>query len=98
MCRIYQDSVGRIYSFFFDSSDNGSETERSEIKKYLARKKKVFQAELQDKIVVTVLDTGKGISKKDQKKVVQDVRVPQQNTANEHSRNRPGIIHLSANR
>lgn len=35
----------------------------------MAKKKKAFEPQERDKIVITVLDTGAGISEKDQKKL-----------------------------
>ena len=39
------------------------------MKEYEARNKKTFAPESMDKIVITVFDTGTGISQKDQKKL-----------------------------
>ena len=56
-------------SFFFDDPSDFDEDDHKEYQEYLKRKEKVFEAESKDKIVITVLDTGAGISTKDQKKL-----------------------------
>jgi hypothetical protein len=56
-----------VDSFFFDDDAREEEakimsSKPTRYQEYLARKKRAFDPEARDKIVVTVLDTGTGIS------------------------------------
>ena len=57
-------------SFFIDDNQEIPVNSKQILqKKYLAKKKRAFEPEAKSKIVITVLDTGAGISDQDQKKL-----------------------------
>jgi hypothetical protein len=63
-----RESLPREDSFFFDDAEEAKIEEGGKLtrhQEYLLRKKKAFDPEARDKIVVTILDTGTGISQKD---------------------------------